>query len=34
MKTILVVDDDRMNLVAARKVLGDIYKVIPVMRGE
>ena len=34
MKTILVVDDDRMNLAAARKVLGDIYKVIPVMRGE
>lgn len=34
MKKIVVVDDDRMNLATARKVLGDAYKVIPFMRGE
>ncbi len=33
MKTILVVDDNKLNLAAARKVLSDAYKVIPVMRG-
>ncbi|MGN0674551.1 MAG: PleD family two-component system response regulator, partial [Oscillospiraceae bacterium] len=33
MKTILVVDDNKLNLAAARKVLCDTYKVIPVMRG-
>lgn len=30
MKTILVVDDDKLNLSAARKVLSGEYKVIPV----
>lgn len=34
MKTILVVDDDKMNLAAARTILGGEYKVIPVLRGE
>lgn len=34
MKTILVVDDNKMNLAAARKVLCDEYKVIPVMKGS
>ncbi len=34
MKTILVVDDNKLNLAAARKVLSNDYKVIPVMRGE
>ena len=33
MKTILVVDDDKLNLSAARKVLSGEYKVIPVVRG-
>ena len=33
MKTILVVDDDKLNLSAARKVLSGAYKVIPVVRG-
>lgn len=33
MKTILVVDDDKLNLSAARKVLNGEYKVIPVVRG-
>ena len=33
MKSILVVDDDKMNLATARKVLSEEYKVIPVMRG-
>lgn len=33
MKTILVVDDDKLNLSAARKVLSGGYKVIPVVRG-
>ena len=30
---ILVVDDDKLNLSAARKVLSGEYKVIPVVRG-
>lgn len=34
MKTILVVDDNKLNLAAARKVLQDEYRVIPVMKGE
>ena len=34
MKTILVVDDNKLNLTSARKVLNDKYKVIPVMRGQ
>ena len=34
MKTILVVDDNKLNLAAARKVLQDAYRVIPVMKGE
>lgn len=33
MKKILVVDDDKMNLAAARKVLSDDYRIIPVTRG-
>lgn len=33
MKSILVVDDDKMNLAAARKVLSEDYKVIPAMKG-
>lgn len=33
MKTILVVDDDKLNLSAVRKVLSGEYKVIPVVRG-
>lgn len=33
MKTILVVDDDKLNLSAARKVLSGEYKVIPLL-GE
>ena len=32
-KSILVVDDDKMNLAAARKVLSEEYKVIPAMKG-
>ena len=34
MKTILVVDDNKMNLATARTVLSNDYKVIPVMRGQ
>ena len=34
MKTILVVDDNKLNLAAARKVLQHEYRVIPVMKGE
>lgn len=34
MKTILVVDDNKLNLATARTVLSDTYKVIPVMRGQ
>lgn len=33
MKSILVVDDDKMNLVTARRVLSREYKVVPVTRG-
>ncbi|MGN1415511.1 MAG: diguanylate cyclase domain-containing protein [Oscillospiraceae bacterium] len=33
MKNILIVDDNKLNLTAARKVLSGDYKVIPVMRG-
>lgn len=33
MKSILVVDDDKMNLAAAKKVLSEEYKVIPAMKG-
>ena len=33
MKSILVVDDNKMNLAAARTVLGNEYRVIPVMKG-
>ncbi|MGN0695691.1 MAG: diguanylate cyclase domain-containing protein [Oscillospiraceae bacterium] len=34
MKNILIVDDNKLNLTAARKVLCGEYKVIPVMRGS
>ena len=34
MKSILIIDDDKMNLSTARKVFGGEYKVIPVIRGE
>ena len=34
MKTILVVDDNKLNLATARQVLQDEYRVIPVMKGE
>ncbi|MBQ5332269.1 MAG: diguanylate cyclase [Oscillospiraceae bacterium] len=34
MKNILIVDDNKINLASARKVLSGEYKVIPVMRGE
>ena len=34
MKSILVVDDNKMNLAAARTVLGSKYKVIPVLNGQ
>ena len=34
MKNILIVDDNKLNLASARKVLCGDYKVIPVMRGE
>lgn len=34
MKNILIVDDNKLNLASARKVLSGDYKVIPVMRGE
>lgn len=34
MKTILVVDDDYMNLVTVREVLSGEYKVIPVKKGR
>lgn len=34
MKTILVVDDNKINLVAARQILSDDYRVIPVVRGQ
>lgn len=34
MKNILIVDDNKLNLASARRVLSSDYKVIPVMRGE
>ena len=34
MKSILVVDDNKMNLAAARTVLSNEYRVIPVMKGQ
>ena len=34
MKNILIVDDNKLNLASARRVLSNDYKVIPVMRGE
>lgn len=34
MKSILVVDDNKLNLATARTVLSNEYRVIPVMRGE
>jgi putative two-component system response regulator len=34
MKTILVVDDDKMNLNNAMKILSPIYKVVPVPSGK
>lgn len=34
MKTILIVDDNKLNLATARTVLNDEYKVIPVMKGQ
>lgn len=34
MKNILVVDDNKLNLAAARNTLSGEYKVIPVMKGE
>lgn len=33
MNKILIIDDDKLNLTVARKVLCDEYKVIPVLRG-
>lgn len=34
MKNILIIDDDKINLAMARKVLSDEYKVIPIIKGE
>lgn len=34
MKTILIVDDNKMNLATAREVLRDEYKIIPVTKGQ
>lgn len=34
MKSILIVDDNKLNLASARRVLCNNYKVIPVMKGE
>ncbi|MCH5209739.1 MAG: diguanylate cyclase [Oscillospiraceae bacterium] len=34
MKTILVVDDNELNLSTAEKILSDKYKVVPVMNGQ
>ena len=33
MKNILIIDDDKLNLATARKVLSDKYKVIPATKG-
>ncbi len=32
-KNILIIDDDKLNLATARRVLSDTYKVIPAMKG-
>ncbi len=32
-KTILMIDDDKMNLATARSFLSDEYKIIPAIRG-
>lgn len=34
MKTILIVDDNKLNLMTAKTVLSSEYKVVPVMHGE
>ena len=34
MRNILVIDDNKLNLATARKVLSDEYKVIPAIKGE
>ncbi len=34
MKKILIVDDNKLNLAAAKSVLNDTYKVTPVIKGE
>lgn len=34
MKSILIVDDNKLNLATARTVLADEYKVIPVLKGQ
>lgn len=34
MKTILVVDDNKINLAMARNVLSDTYNVVPLLKGE
>lgn len=33
MKNIVIIDDDKLNLATARKVLCDKYKVIPILKG-
>lgn len=33
MKNIMIIDDDKINLATARKVLSDEYKVIPILKG-
>lgn len=33
MKNIMIIDDDKLNLATARKVLSDEYKVIPAIKG-
>ena len=34
MKTILIIDDNKLNLTTARTVLSSEYRVVPVMRGQ
>ena len=34
MKTVLVVDDNKLNLATARRVLQDTYRVVPVTKGQ
>lgn len=34
MKNILIIDDDKMNITMARKVLSDKYRVIPALKGK